>query len=301
MHKVLSSLFVLSAVALACGGGNVARFAPCNMSTDTCPSATTCEAVVSNSSSSSSMTIGATFCTWTCSPSVFDGQSCPNDPNGVQGICVTSIDSVTTGNSSFGFCFQDCSSSGICPDGETCQKAQAYNSEDESTSAMVCVPTPNDPLSGTTWQSTTITTQPTMKGVTALTYTMTFGMTNGTAGGFASGPFSATLAQTYGASAVQYSGCTETTTFSGGVWADSPPTQGMAGAFTVSNAMGSTDRTGCSANGDDVTGEMGDYDGAVNNDQNASSYTVTGMTMTVRGGDGVTPYTDNANWTFTKM
>jgi hypothetical protein len=292
-ERLIAASVPILVVSFACGAkGTVAPFAPCG-STDTCPQSTVCEAV---EQTSMGVSAGPTICTWSCSNSDFDGQSCPNDATGAQGICVTSIGGTEIGDQSgqaFGFCLQDCSSGGTCPDGETCQAAQSANG-----GTTVCVPTPTDPLSGTSWQSSTIVPTQTMTGVATSTYTITFGTTNATVGGLASGPFSATLTQTYGVTALQHAGCTEETTFTGGTWVDMPPTSN-AGALAVSNASGSTDRTNCTASSDDTTGETGDYDGAVNGQ--GAGYQVSGTTMTMGGGMGVTPYTDQANWTFTKM
>jgi hypothetical protein len=129
--RLIAASVPILAAALACGtGGTVARFAPC-ASTDTCPQSTVCEAVATGV---------PTFCTWSCGGET-SSQSCPNDANGIQGVCVIAIgnDDTTIGSEdSFGFCLQDCSSGGACPDGETCQPAQDYTGGSESD--MVCVP-----------------------------------------------------------------------------------------------------------------------------------------------------------------
>jgi hypothetical protein len=242
---------------------------------------------------------GPTFCTWSCNNDDFGGQSCPNDANGIQGICVTGIGNTLVGHEDdFGFCFQDCSSGGTCPDGESCQSAQAYSGGNGST--MVCVPAPTDPLSGTSWQSNTITPEAN-DGVSTSTYAITFGTATMFMSGAAIGPFSATFTQTYGASASSYAGCTETTTFTGGEWADVPGTTMGMGALSVSGASGSTNRTSCASSSDDVTGATGVYDDAVNG-QNGATYTISNTTMmTLMKDSGVTPYTGSSYWAFTKM
>ncbi len=282
--------------ALACGGGGtVARFAPC-ASTDTCPSSTVCEAPTSSAS------IPA-FCTWSCNPDDFGGQSCPSDPSGVKGVCVIGLANVTVGNlDQFGFCFQDCSSAGAtCPDGETCEQAQPY-SGGGSNMTMVCVPMSGvDLLSGTKWQSTTIAPEANSDGVTMSTYTITFGTANVFMPGETLGPFSATFTQTYSNSIeYTYASCVEMTTFTSGEWADVPGAQMGQGAVDVSNAVGSTNRTSCGMSGNDVTGASNIYDDQVNN-ANGATYTITGNTMMLSGGNGITPYSDAIDWTFTKM
>jgi hypothetical protein len=297
-YKRLACVAVPILAALACGtGGTVARFAPCGP-TDTCPEATVCEPVAVTSMG---VTAGATFCTWSCNNDDFGGQSCPSDPNGVQGICVTSINNTSIGQEyDYGFCFQDCSSGGACPEGESCESAQAYSGGSGST--MVCVPTPTDLLSGTSWQSSTVTPMAQAGGVSTSTYTINFGTATAFTVGAAAGPFSATFMQTYSASASSYAGCTETTAFTGGQWVDVTGPM-MTGAVAVSGVSGLTNRTSCASSSDDVADVSGVYDDEVNG-QSGAIYTITGTTMSLTGdsGYGVTPYSDaNSSWAFTKM
>ena len=240
---------------------------------------------------------GPTFCTWTCNPSEFDGQSCPNDASGVQGVCVTSLGGTAIGvEYEYGFCFQDCSADGTCPDGEVCQAGQPYAGGGQ---VMVCVPTTIDPLSETTWQSTTIVAQPQSYGVTTSTYTITFGATNASIAGNASGPFSATFTQTYGASAFKYPGCVEVTTFSGGMWVDEPPTDSDPGTISIANLTSVLSRTKCTMPGDDVSNDENEYVDEITG--SGATYTLSGSTMTVSG-QGLTPFDDpTTSWTFTKM
>jgi len=294
-HRVGSGVVAVAALVLACGGGGtVARFAPCS-STDTCPADTTCEAATSTTLGSATIS-GPTFCTWSCSPSDFGGQDCPSDANGIKGVCVSALGNTGVGDEDvYGFCFQDCSETGECPSSEACEQAQPFNGG----TAMVCVPIATDPLSATTWTSTTLDPIAKSAGVTSSSYTIDFGAANMSVAGFASGPFTATLVQTYGASAVMYAGCMETTTFSGGQWVDVPPSGTTAGAVNVSNAQGTTSRAGCTFVSDDASGVMGVYDDAVN-DMSGAVYRITGTTMMLAGGTGITPYTDSTEWTFTQ-
>jgi hypothetical protein len=139
-----SAALLLGLVALACsgGGGNVATYALCTAA-DTCPSSTTCEPT---SATSTSAGVGPTFCTWSCGGG--SGKpSCPNDANGIEGVCVTSLDVTMVGGSAdaglgredteFGLCFRDCSSVGTCPSGEACKPALPLGGGDQ---VMVCMP-----------------------------------------------------------------------------------------------------------------------------------------------------------------
>jgi hypothetical protein len=47
-----------------------------------------------------------------------------------------------------------------------------------------------------------------------------------------------------------------------------------------------------------MSGVTGVYDDAVNGGQGAG-YRISAGTMTMGGGEGVTPYSDQVNWTFT--
>jgi hypothetical protein len=284
---------------LACSSGaTVATYAPCTAA-DTCPSSTTCEP---SSATSTSAGGGATFCTWSCGGG--GTPSCPNDANGVEGVCVTTVNGTMVGGSAdaglgredaeFGFCFQDCSSGGTCPSGEACKPAQLLSGSGQ---AMVCMPVFKDPLSGTRWQSDLITPAAKSYGITMSTYTITFGATTDTVSGYASGPYTARLVELYGSIAPEYAGCTETDAFTG-QWVDMPPTATSAGTLTVSNLVAITNRTGCTSSGDDTGGE-GQYCEA-SADQSAS-YTLSGNTMTIQGGSGITPHDVNVSWTFTEM
>jgi hypothetical protein len=96
----------LVVLALALGGcessATVGNFALCNATTDTCPSATSCQGDTDTS---------PTFCTRTCD----QDSDCPNDPTGAPGVCVQ-VAGATSAT-----CFQTCSGfNGTCPDGETC-------------------------------------------------------------------------------------------------------------------------------------------------------------------------------------
>jgi hypothetical protein len=303
-RRRLSAATLLGLIALwplACGGGGgtVATYAPCTAA-DTCPSSTTCEPSAATSTSAGG---GATFCTWSCGSSSGGTPSCPNDANGIEGVCVTSVNGTTVGGSAdaglghedteFGFCFQDCSSGGTCPSGETCEPAQLLSGSGQ---AMVCMPVFKDPLSGTSWQSEQITPAPKSYGITMSTYTITFGTTTDTVSGYASGPYRAKLTELYGSLAPEYPGCTETDAYSG-QWVDMPPTATSAGTLTVSNLVAITKRTGCTSSSDDTGG--GQYCEA-NGDQSAS-YTLSGNTMTIQGGSGITPYDVDVSWTFTEM
>jgi len=280
--KILGGAAVVAVVACS-GGGSVARFAPCG-ATDTCPSATVCEAVTPSTQ---------TLCTWSCTDDDFDQQLCPSDSTGAQGVCVSSIGETTIGQEDeYGFCFQACAT-GSCPEGEVCSQATMYRGG----SAMVCLPTPADPLSGTTWTSATIPPTAQEAGVTSVTYTMTFGPTNASVDGFASGDFSATFDVSYGASAVERAGCSETTTITGGGWVDVPSQQGK-GVFTITGTQATTTRTGCASSSDDVSNDADEYD--VDTDDNGAGYGITNDTMTVAGGDGAVPLDDGSAWTFTK-
>ena len=75
------------------------------------------------------------------------------------------------------------------------------------------------------------------------------------------------------------------------------------GVVSVTGVTGSTNRMNCKSSSDDVSGETGDYDDAVNGHTGAA-YVISGATMTLTGGEysgGVTPDTDTDMWTFTKM
>ena len=282
---VTTALFTI----LACsGGGSVARFAPCT-STDTCPSGTVCEVATSSDTSATQ-----TFCTWSCTDDDFDEQLCPSDANGTQGICISSIGQNTIGQEDeYGFCFQSCDG-GTCPDGEVCSQAGMYRGG----AAMVCVPTPADALSGTSWTSTTITPIAQGDGVTSLSYTMVFGVTNGSVDGFASGDFSGTFSVKYAASAPMRAGCSETTTLASAGWVDVPTQEGSS-VLSITGTQSTTTRTGCVSSADDLTNDTGDWD--LDTDDNGASFTIAGTKMTLHGGDGAVPFDDGTTWTFTKQ
>jgi len=286
--KITSSLAALFAI-VACGtGGTVDRFAPCTTS-DTCPSATVCEAVVSTSPS-----LNQTFCTWSCSDDHIGGQTCPSDANGVKGVCVSTIGNDTIGDEGeFGFCFQDCSAS-ACPSNESCEQVARY----AGGTGMACVPIPNDPLAGTSWTSTTLVASATSNGVTSSSYVITFGATSSVLDGLASGAFSATLTLQYDATAFQFAGCTETTTFSGGAWVDVPPTPQSPGVLGIDDMMSTTSRTGCTLSSDDVSGEQDRYD--IDTTDSGAGYLLTSTTLSIGGGNGAVPFSDATEWTFTK-
>jgi hypothetical protein len=293
-------LGLIALMAFACGGGGtVPSYAPCTAA-DTCPTSTTCEP---SSATSTSAGGGATFCTWSCGGSGGGSPSCPKDANGVEGVCVVSVNGTMVGGSGdaglgredteFGFCFQDCSSGGTCPSGETCEPAQLLSGSGQQ---RVCMPVFKDPLGGTSWQSDLITPAAKSYGITMSTYTITFGATTETVGGYASGPYRAKLTEIYGSLAFEYAGCTETDAFTG-QWIDMPPTATSAGTLTVSNLVAITNRTGCTSSNDDTSGE-GQFCQA-DGDQSAS-YTLSGNTMTIQGGSGITPHDVNVSWTFTE-
>jgi hypothetical protein len=269
--------------AAACTGGSVARYAPCT-STDSCPSSTVCEAATTSSSAGAQ-----TFCTYSCN----EQNVCPNDPTGTPGVCVSELSTTTD----YGFCFQDCTSQ-ACPSGEACTAVQGF----EEPPAMVCVPAVSSPLSATTWQSGTITSEAMSNGVATSSYAVTFGpATYNSGGAVATGAFTATLTQTYASSLMYpYAECTETTTFSGGQWtAVTLLNESNEGSLSVTNVTTSTTRTGCRVGSSDVTDEPDDY--ILVNDGSGASYAISGDTMMVDGGQSGTPYPDSSTWTFTKM
>jgi hypothetical protein len=276
------------AVIASSGGGSVMRYAPCGAS-DTCPSATTCESIATG--------LGP-MCTWSCNDDDIDPESCPNDANGVQGVCAGSVGDVAVGSFEFGMCFQHCATTADCPDGAACVDATALGSQLQT---KVCAAVPTDAIAGTSWQSATITKTAKSNGVQTSTYTMMFGAQTGYEGGMAQGTFTATLVQVYGSATLQtaYEGCTETTTYTGGMWSDRAPTSSQVGNLDITNTTSSTDRTGCTTPEWDVTGELDDYsitDGV------AGYYLSTdGSTLNMGGGYGSLPYDDSVEWTFTKQ
>jgi hypothetical protein len=273
--------------SLSCAG-SVPRFAPCT-NADTCPSGTTCESATTQIQQGTVTT--PTFCTWSCSgDDAVSSQGCPSG-----GVCVGAFGSDVVGQlDDYGFCFEDCSAGQTCPDGEGCSVAQLI----DGGMTMVCVPIPSDPLSGTSWTSSTLIEPAMQVGVTTSSYTMRFAAANTGVAAFASGPFTATFVQTYDASAPMYAGCTETTTFTGGQWVDIPPAGTKNGDINVTNAMGSTARSGCTSASDNATGVMGIYDDAVDY-MNGAPYQIMGTTLTLNGTGGVVPYGNDAMWTFT--
>jgi hypothetical protein len=169
----------------------------------------------------------------------------------------------------------------------------------------VCVPGVSDPLSGTSWQSAFIDSTAMTAGVTSSTYQVTFApgsvvQSTGTETAV-SGVFTATFTQVYGASALNYAGCNEVTTFTGGTWTDATTSsKPMSGGLVVSDANGSTNRSGCTSPGDDTEGETNLYDDAVDM-MSGAGFDVSGTTMTLSECMGVTPYADGSTWSFTKM
>jgi hypothetical protein len=297
-RAIAISVAFAACVALACGGGGtVARFAPCSVATDTCPSATVCETVTTTGNGEKQVSEGQPFCTWTCTDDDFDEQQCPTDATGVMGICVVALGDEPIGDEyNYGFCFQDCSSSAACPDGETCAPAQTFRG---GTSAMVCVPTPTDALSATTWVSATIPPTAASSGVVTSTYAITFEATSAAVDGYASGAFDATLTLVYGSAAFELAGCTETTTFSSGIWVDVPPMQTSAGVLGLSNTSALTVRTGCNTPEEDTSTAENLYE--IDTSDNGAVYNLSGSTMTIAGGAGVVPFDDDVAWTFTKQ
>jgi hypothetical protein len=281
-------------IALACGeGGTVARYAPCTAA-DTCPSRTVCE------SPTFSGTGAGTFCTYSCT----QNSDCPSDASGVSGVCLP----VATPNGSvegdYGFCFQSCAIAS-CPDDGLCLMTTSFSMFDDGTMASACFPSiaMSDPLSGTTWQSTSIAPTAIQNGVTSSTYKVTFGtgtvVENTSQEISLSGAFTATFTQLY--TLGQYAGCMETTTFTGGTWADSTtPGDTSSGGIAVTGAAGITNRTNCQLPGADLTNQTGLYDSAVDA-MGGTTFIVAGTTMTFSESTGVTPYVDGNDWTFTKM
>jgi hypothetical protein len=197
----------------------------------------------------------------------------------------------TSSSSGYGFCFQECST-GSCPAGDTCATTDGVS---------LCVPgLDRDPLSGTTWQSTSISTTATSDGVTASTYTVTFASgAESIDGTSATGAFSAVLTQTYSTSAkYDFAGCTETTAFTGGTWTDNTKNPGLE-SFKIGDATGSTTRTGCLMGAFDTSGEQNLYDDAVDAYEGVV-FRITGTTMNLPNSTAGTPYNDNSPWTFTR-
>ena len=301
MKTFLAVSVACAAVGACGGGGNVDRYATCT-TTDVCPSETVCESAVTTQTTQTTA-----FCTHSCEPAtdLSSGSSCANDPSGLAGVCIATGALSDTMGDQYGFCFQECSA-GSCPSNETCATISQGVARLAGTS--ICIPgLPADPLSGTSWQSTTIESIASNEyGVTASNYTVTFASgtltydpsANSEESFGASGPFNATFTQTYGAATSQNAGCMEITTFTGGTWGDNTSDETKE-TVEVTSAVGSTTRTGCTTSTDDVTNLTGVYDNAVNN--SPTTFVVSGCTMTLAGG-GVTPYQDDTiPWTFTKM
>jgi hypothetical protein len=184
---------------------------------------------------------------------------------------------------------------GECPPNETC--ATIPTSVEGVGGSSICVPGLADPLSGTSWQSTTIATMATTAGVTASTYAITFASGSiASDGSGATGAFTATFTQTYGPTAAKYAGCMEMTSFAGGTWSDS--TSMTPFVVKVTDAVGTTNRMGCSNTDDNTTNVLDMYDGVDNND--GTVFVVSGNTLTLASSEAVTPY-DGDTWTFTRM
>ncbi len=280
-----------SIAALACAGGSVSRYAPCG-ATDTCPSATTCEAV-------SQLTLSAlgSLCTWSCNNDDFDPQTCPNDSNGNAGVCAGTVAGEPIGEGSFGLCFQFCVTNDACAPGSACVDAQLYGTQSQT---KVCAPVPPDSIASTTWQSATITPTAKSNGVQTSTYTMSFGAQNGFDSGLAQGSFTATLVQVYSTTpSYTYAGCTETTTYLGGTWNDRAPTPQQPGNLGITNTTSHTDRTGCADSLANTKGEADDYD--LSNGVAGYYLADSNTTMNLGGGYGSLPYDDSVEWTFTKQ
>jgi hypothetical protein len=297
--KVWAGTVTLVALVGACSAApTVARYATCTTA-DVCPSQTVCESAVTTSTTNT-----LPFCTYSCAlpTELSSGSSCPSDPSGNAAVCLmTGSLSGTMGNQ-YGFCFQGCST-GSCPSGEMC--ATIAQDVTDVGGMGICIPGLSDPLSGTSWQSTTIVPVAAGSGVIASTYAVTFASGTATydprnyddAVFGASGPFTATFTQTYSTSANPYGGCVETTTFSGGIWKDNT-TLSTEESVSVTSAVGTTTRTGCATSSDNATGVMGLYDDAVTS--GGDIFVVTGNTLQLDG-MGVTPYDGDTPWTFTKM
>jgi hypothetical protein len=283
---------MLLVVASACGGGSVARYAPCNP-TDTCPSRTVCESPTLTGEGD------APVCTYSC---MGGDATCPADSSGTPGVCVQPTDA--TDSSSWGYCLQSCTA-GECPAGEVCTMANTFSLDSSSEPTQVCIPQSSDPLSGTSWTSSSVAATATQNGVTSSTYAVTFGM--GTISASVgtdvvlSGTFTATFTQLY--TIGQYAGCMETTTFTGGTWTD-VTTVGLAGEGSVgiSAAMGTTNRTSCQLPDADLTNQTGLYDSAVDA-MNGTAFMLStdGTTLTFSQSTGATPYVDGSSYTFTKV
>jgi hypothetical protein len=293
IQKTAIPLLVVT-VAIACGGGGtVARYALCSAA-DTCPSQTVCE------SPTATGTGEGTFCTYSCT----QNSDCPSDSSGVSGVCLPMDVSQGSSQGDYGFCFQSCAA-GSCPGGGLCIMTTSYSLFDDGTTVSACIPGSGatDPLSGTTWRSTSIAPTAIQNGVTSSTYDVTFGtgtVVESTSEVVAlSGAFTATFSQMY--TMGQYAGCMETTTFTGGTWTDATtPGDATSGGIAVSGATGTTNRMSCQLPSADLTDQTGLYDSAVDT-MGGTSFTITGTTMSLPQSAGVTPYVDGNDWTFTKM
>ena len=279
-------------VVLACAASVVPRFAPC-AANDTCPYATVCEDVAAPSAVASF----GSMCTWSCTTDDIDPNPCPNDVNGTRGVCAGTVGDVPVGQTDYGMCFQSCTTNDDCTSGTTCVGATIYGTTSQ---ARVCAAVPTDELASTSWQSSTITASAASNGVQSSTYTMTFGAQTSFALGMSVGAFTATLVQVHDDVAYHaLAGCTETTTYSGGVWADRPPSSTQPGNLEITGASSSTTRTGCrqaDLNGTNVPGEYFITQGIAGYYLSAD-----GSTLNMGGGYGSLPYGDSVEWTFTRQ
>src|SRR4029079_5344636 len=112
---------IVIGLALACGGGNVARYAECTPA-ESCASSTTCTSPAARV---------VTFCTATCTTN----KDCPDD-----GVCSSDV-----GPSATPFCYQSFPSD-RCKGGR-CVSAVAT----DTVIQKVCVPGAESPLDNTSW------------------------------------------------------------------------------------------------------------------------------------------------------
>ena len=159
-------------------------------------------------------------------------------------------------------------------------------------SAMGCGG-PSSQLPATNWVSATIAPDQMSNGVTASSWTIHFAAATTNPSTTASGPYTATLVETYGATAPENAGCVITTMVTGGTWTDTfSQSNDLMGAVEISGSATASTVAMCAA------GVTGSAQNDLPNNAGTDAYTISGTMMTLTGDSG-TPYA--ATWAFTKM